>query len=87
MRTAAELLRRDEAPLRDVAARVGYESEAAFSKVFKRWTGSAPGAYRQGAQTSSTSPALAAAREPSVSASFSPALALALGAMACSPTR
>ncbi|HMR05575.1 MAG TPA: helix-turn-helix domain-containing protein [Polyangiaceae bacterium] len=31
----------------DIADRVGYDSEAAFSKAFKRWIGSAPGAYRR----------------------------------------
>ena len=37
-------------PLVDVAGSVGYESEAAFNKAFKRTTGAAPGAYRRHAQ-------------------------------------
>jgi len=34
-----------------VAARVGYQSGAAFNKAFKRCTGSAPGAYRRTLRT------------------------------------
>ena len=45
---AARLLRTD-ATLADVAARVGYESEAAFGRAFKRWTGRPPGALRRAA--------------------------------------
>lgn len=47
MQKAASLLREGRATLADIADRVGYESEAAFSKAFKRWIGSAPGAYRR----------------------------------------
>lgn len=43
---AGELLRRDGLSLGQVAAQVGYESEAAFSKAFKREVGVAPGAWR-----------------------------------------
>lgn len=43
---AGQLLRRDGLSLGEVAARVGYESEAAFSKAFKRETGVPPGAWR-----------------------------------------
>jgi AraC-like DNA-binding protein len=32
--------------LADIAARVGYENEAAFGRAFKRWTGQTPGAVR-----------------------------------------
>ena len=35
--------------IQDVAARVGYESEAAFNRAFKRATGSPPAAWRRGA--------------------------------------
>jgi hypothetical protein len=34
---------------------VGYESEAAFSKAFKRWVGTAPGAYRKAARANGQS--------------------------------
>jgi len=50
MQKAAALLREGSATLGDIADRVGYESEAAFSKAFKRWVGSAPGAYRKAAR-------------------------------------
>ncbi|MVU78204.1 helix-turn-helix domain-containing protein [Nocardia sp. ET3-3] len=47
MITAARLLRRDRAPLAAVARQVGYDSEFAFAKAFKREYGIAPGAYRR----------------------------------------
>ncbi len=45
---AAAVLRTHSASLVEVATSVGYESEVAFSKAFKRYFGIAPGAYRQG---------------------------------------
>lgn len=33
----------------EIATRAGYGSEAAFSRAFKRWTGTSPGAYRRSA--------------------------------------
>ena len=45
---AARLLRAD-ATLAEAAEGVGYESEAAFSRAFKRWTGRSPGAVRRAA--------------------------------------
>jgi AraC-like DNA-binding protein len=45
---AAALLRTHQATLLEVARSVGYDSEVAFSKAFKRFFGMAPGAYRQG---------------------------------------
>jgi len=45
---AAAALRTYPATLVEVATSVGYESEVAFSKAFKRYFGLAPGAYRQG---------------------------------------
>ncbi|MFB6892428.1 AraC family transcriptional regulator [Kitasatospora sp. NPDC056327] len=47
MTTAARLLRTTEAPLRSIAAQVGYTSEFAFANAFKRTHGVAPGAYRR----------------------------------------
>lgn len=44
---ATELLRESQLGLKEVAARVGYESEVSFSKAFKRWAGVAPSFYRQ----------------------------------------
>ncbi|MGW6871893.1 AraC family transcriptional regulator [Streptomyces xanthophaeus] len=46
MATAARLLRASDAPLRTIAARVGYTSEFAFAAAFKRAHGTAPGGYR-----------------------------------------
>lgn len=50
MQKAAGMLRAGHATLAEIAERVGYESEAAFSKAFKRWAGAAPGAYRRAAR-------------------------------------
>ncbi len=47
MQKATRLLRGGHASIAEVAARVGYAAEAAFSKAFKRWTGVAPGTYRR----------------------------------------
>jgi AraC-like DNA-binding protein len=48
MHLAADLLRGKGLTLSEVAGRVGYESEAAFSKAFKRQVGTSPGAFRTG---------------------------------------
>jgi AraC-like DNA-binding protein/mannose-6-phosphate isomerase-like protein (cupin superfamily) len=45
---AAALLRTRSPTLVEVAMSVGYDSEVAFSKAFKRYFDIAPGAYRQG---------------------------------------
>jgi AraC-like DNA-binding protein len=47
MRMAARLLRTQSLGIAEVAQRVGYASEVAFSKAFKRELGVAPGAYRR----------------------------------------
>jgi AraC-like DNA-binding protein len=47
MVVAARLLREGNAPLAVVAQRIGYTSEFAFAKAFKREYGLAPGRYRQ----------------------------------------
>lgn len=46
LQLAADLLRRSNSKISAVAARIGYDSEAAFSRAFKRATGMSPGAYR-----------------------------------------
>ncbi|MBL7493156.1 AraC family transcriptional regulator [Frankia sp. AgB1.9] len=45
--TAARILRQQDVPLSVVAHRVGYTSEFAFAKAFKREYGLAPGTYRR----------------------------------------
>lgn len=47
MDKATRLLRGGQASIGEIAGRVGYQAEAAFSKAFKRWNGVAPGAYRR----------------------------------------
>ena len=49
MQAAARLVGERRASLAEIAAVAGYESEAAFSKAFKRWHGRAPGQYREAA--------------------------------------
>lgn len=46
MAVAARLLREASDPIREVARRVGYDSEFAFARAFKRAVGHAPGRYR-----------------------------------------
>jgi AraC-like DNA-binding protein len=48
MHQASQHLRAGERGLGEIAADVGYESEAAFSRAFKRIVGRAPGAVRRG---------------------------------------
>jgi transcriptional regulator GlxA family with amidase domain len=48
MQVATGMLRDTNAKILDVALGVGYESEAAFSRAFKRALGVAPGAWRAG---------------------------------------
>jgi AraC-like DNA-binding protein len=55
MTMASSLLRSGSTSVGEVAGRVGYDAEAAFSKAFKRWTGSAPGALRRAGLASSIS--------------------------------
>ena len=47
MAIASRLLRETELKVADVAYRVGYESEFAFAKAFKRVYAIAPGASRR----------------------------------------
>ena len=46
MRTARELLGAPGATIASVSSRVGYESEAAFSRAFKKIMGVAPGSHK-----------------------------------------
>ena len=46
MDLAAQRLRDADEPVEAIAAAVGYSSEYAFSKAFKREFGTAPGRYR-----------------------------------------
>jgi AraC-like DNA-binding protein len=47
MHRAAQLLRESDMKVAKVASLVGYESDGAFNKTFKRTIGMAPGAYRR----------------------------------------
>ncbi len=47
MNTASLWIRESETPLAEIAARLGYESEAAFSRAFKRVLGVSPGSLRK----------------------------------------
>jgi AraC-like DNA-binding protein/mannose-6-phosphate isomerase-like protein (cupin superfamily) len=49
MQAALTRLRETEAPLAELASRLGYDSEAAFSRAFKRVMGESPGAARRAA--------------------------------------
>ena len=46
MQVAANLLAQSGAKVATIGAEVGYDSEAAFSRAFKKATGLAPGAWR-----------------------------------------
>ncbi len=48
MQLAASLLRSTKSTLAEIAEQVGYGSEAALSRAFKRWLGVAPAPYRRG---------------------------------------
>jgi AraC-like DNA-binding protein len=48
---AARRLRDSDATVRQIAKEIGYDSEFAFARAFKRATGSAPGHYRKLTQT------------------------------------
>ena len=49
MQLAKEMLRDGHRSIQEIAIRVGYDSEAAFNRAFKRATGSPPAAWRRGA--------------------------------------
>ncbi|MGA9702042.1 helix-turn-helix domain-containing protein, partial [Pseudomonas sp.] len=48
MRLASQWLTLERLPIEAVAYRLGYTSQAAFSRAYKRITGQPPGASRQG---------------------------------------
>jgi AraC-like DNA-binding protein len=50
LQIAAQLLRDTDEGIAAIAARVGYESEAAFNRAFKRHAGEPPAAWRNGAR-------------------------------------
>ncbi len=43
---ACEFLRYTQDPIRDIAASLGYRDVCSFSRAFRRWTGTAPRAWR-----------------------------------------
>jgi AraC-like DNA-binding protein len=47
MQLASDWLRGKGMSIADVAVRLGYESEASFSRAFKRITGTSPGVVRR----------------------------------------
>lgn len=47
MHRAAEMLADGAASMTEVASAVGYDTDGAFVKAFKRHTGETPGAYRK----------------------------------------
>ena len=51
MQLAKQMLREGAHSVQEVATRVGYESEAAFNRAFKRATGSPPATWRRGASS------------------------------------
>jgi AraC-like DNA-binding protein len=48
MQVAANLLAQSGAKIATIGVEVGYDSETAFSRAFKKATGVAPGAWRAG---------------------------------------
>jgi AraC-like DNA-binding protein len=54
MQLAKQMMRKGRRNIQEVAACVGYDSEAAFNRAFKRATGSPPAAWRKGALSASS---------------------------------
>jgi len=54
MQVASEMLNRGGANIATIAAEIGYESEAAFSRAFKKMMGVPPSAWRQGIRSHET---------------------------------
>jgi AraC-like DNA-binding protein len=55
MQLAATLLSSTSMSLVEIAERVGYGSETALSRAYKRWVGVAPGEWRRGKRSESVS--------------------------------
>jgi AraC-like DNA-binding protein len=53
---AATLLRQDDTPVLAIAQDVGYDSEAAFSRAFKRLVGQPPAAWRRAQRSGRVAP-------------------------------
>jgi AraC-like DNA-binding protein len=49
MQLAKQIMREGVSSIQDVATPVGYDSEAAFNRAFKRATGSPPATWRKSA--------------------------------------
>ena len=64
MQVALSLLKSDGARVSDLAARLGYQSEAAFSRAFKRFTGFSPSSVKRIPSLRSFDPAATADRDP-----------------------
>ena len=56
MQLAKQMMREGTRNIQDIATRVGYDSEAAFNRAFKRATGSPPATWRRGASSLSAYP-------------------------------
>src|SRR3954453_2326127 len=54
MQVASEMLNRGNVNMATIAAEIGYESEAAFSRAFKKMMGVPPSAWRLGVRASAT---------------------------------
>lgn len=63
MRLACRLLRETDQGIKEIAADVGYSSEASFSKAFSRCCGMAPGEYRRNIRTGESAATEAPARK------------------------
>ncbi|WP_295853405.1 AraC family transcriptional regulator [uncultured Xylophilus sp.] len=50
---AIDLLRRTRRPIKQVALAVGFRNDKSFARAFRGWTGTGPGAFRDGATASS----------------------------------
>jgi AraC-like DNA-binding protein len=56
MQVAANRLAQSDTKVAAIGTEVGYDSEAAFSRAFKKATGLAPGAWREARRTPRSSP-------------------------------